>query len=95
MNCLLEILVLDLYFLIKWLDEEELMDVLPARDIMPIDGSDVFELNPGDECKAAFKGHNYEAEVLAVGEFSNIYVIVYTCITVILRPYCTIMLYTA
>ena len=77
MNCLLEILVLDLYFLIKWLDEGELMDVLPARDIMPIDGSDVFELNPGDECRAAFKDHNYEAEVLAVGEFfmypNNIY----------------------
>ena len=31
-------------------------------------------LNPGDEYKAAFKGDDYEAEVLAVGEFSMCFI---------------------
>ena len=29
----------------------------------------VFELQPGIECKAAFKGQHFQAEVLAVGKF--------------------------
>ena len=37
----------DLYFLIVWLDDEELMDVLPARDITASNG---VELQPGDKC---------------------------------------------
>ena len=46
------------------------MDVLPARDITSAsNGTDVFELQPGVECKAAFKGQHFQAEVLAVGKF--------------------------
>ena len=45
------------------------MDVLPARDITSTNGTDVFELQPGIECKAAFKGQHFQAEVLTVGKF--------------------------
>ena len=53
------------YFLIKWLDEEELIDVVPARDISS--SVDLLDLSPGQKCCASFKGELYDAEVLAVG----------------------------
>jgi len=58
--------ITDRYFLIKWLDEEELIDVVPAKDISS--SFDLLDLSPGQKCCACFKGEMYDAEVLAVGK---------------------------
>lgn len=60
----------DLYFLIQWQEEEEedLYDVLPARDIK---ANDVFSLSPGDQCKASFSNKLYNSKVVAHGTFES------------------------
>ena len=60
----------DLYFLIKWLDQEEdLYDVLPARDVKPHDDTDVLDLMPGERCQAFFLNKLYGGKVVANGMF--------------------------
>ena len=61
----------DLYFLIKWLDdqEEDLYDVLPARDVKPHNDTDVLDLMPGEQCQAFFLNKLYGGKVVANGMF--------------------------
>lgn len=52
----------DLNFFIKWLDDQEdLYDVLPARDVKPHSDMDVLDLMPGEQCQALFRNKLYVA----------------------------------
>lgn len=48
-------------------EEGDLFDVIPARSITSLDGADVLDLLPGDECKASFGSTLYHARVVALG----------------------------
>ena len=51
------ILFTDLYFLVLWLGDEaseKLYDVLPARNVAPVD-VDILNLHPGMKAQAFFK----------------------------------------
>ena len=54
----------------NWSDEAEddLYDVVVARDIVPPDGRDVLEIQPGDCCKSVFMGRTYDVKVIEVGK---------------------------
>lgn len=59
----------DLYFLIKWLEDEEddLYDVLPTRRIKAPEGTDILYLMPGQHCQAYFNNILYSVDVVANG----------------------------
>ena len=57
------------YFLINWLGEEEtnLYDVVPAKDVVPLEGSDVLKIKPGENCRVVYESIYYKALVLNIG----------------------------
>ena len=57
----------DLYYLLQWVDDDELFDTIPALQITPPEGSDLQNLAVGTTCKAAFANELYEAKVIAKG----------------------------
>lgn len=58
--------IADLYFIVRWLDDEDVFDTLPAKDVSCGDKS-VFDLNTGDCCEALYCGNSYSVEVIASG----------------------------
>ena len=63
-------LLTELWFLVVWLDESELCDVLPAKNIvLTEDGpADILNISEGCICKATFHGEQYDVEIVGIGE---------------------------
>ena len=57
----------DLYFLISWKDEDDLLDVLEHKMIKLMGDMDVLDVPDGQECSAIYDGKYYEATVIASG----------------------------
>ena len=63
------VLFVDLYFVVKWEDEEDMLDVLSQKMVIPPKDVDITNLNDGDSCCALFNGTSYNALVVARGTY--------------------------
>jgi len=59
------------YFLVNWLGDEEadLYDVVPAKDVVPSEESDVLTIKRGEVCRVVYESKYYKARVLNIGMF--------------------------
>lgn len=53
----------ELFFLVEWCGED-VCDVIPAKDVV---AASVENLQKGDKCRAYFKGKEYDAKVIDLG----------------------------
>ena len=60
-------LVIELYFLIKWVGEDNTFDVLCAKKIRSIN-KDILEVDEGDKVEGEFSGSFFPAGVLTRGK---------------------------
>ena len=62
-----------LWFVVKWLeDEDELFDVLPAKDITSED-EPVHLIETGMKCQGRYFGKMYPVHIIAKGMFLSLY----------------------
>ena len=58
--------------LVNWLDKEDtdddLRDVVAARDIVPPKDVSLIDIEVGSECEVLYEGRLYKARVLAIGK---------------------------
>ena len=59
--------LVDRYFLINWLEEEDLYDVVSSKSVVPLDDTDILDLCAGAVCKVGFDGIFYKAKVIEYG----------------------------
>ena len=73
-----------LWFVVRWLeDEDELFDVLPAKDITSEDGP-VHLIETGMKCQGRYFGKMYPVRIIAKGMFLSLYM--YACLYSALEP---------
>lgn len=58
---------LEIFFLVKWLEEDELYDVVPSKSVVPPEDTNILEMIPGMICKVAYSGQFYKAKVIECG----------------------------
>lgn len=55
-------------------DEQDLIDTLPAKSIVPPDDMDVLDIQPSTSiCRAAFEGRFYTVKIIAKGKQLCVY----------------------
>ena len=60
----------DTYYLIKWLEEDEdLYDVIAAKDVVPPEDCDILDVTPGMICRIMFNSKFYAAKVVTSGSY--------------------------
>jgi len=63
--------IADKFFVIKWSGcHDDLFDVMPAKSVVPPEGVDILQLQPGSPCQAAYEGQYYKAKVIETGKFN-------------------------
>ena len=61
-------IITDMYLLIKWVEEDEMYDVVSSKSVVPPEGcSSALDIDPGSVVRVAFSGEYYRAEVLEKG----------------------------
>lgn len=61
-------LYLDLCFVVKWLEDEDVLyDVLAAKDVI-VEGQHVHEIEVGSKGQGKYSGNFYPIEIIAKGD---------------------------
>ncbi len=69
MHGYLLLLFIDLHFLIQWLHEDELYDVLPYKDMVMLPKDcEIYSIPQGTVCKAKYEEELFEVAVVSSGE---------------------------
>ena len=73
-NCILYC-ISDIYFLINWIKEPDLFDVVHSKSVVPPDDMNILDIIPGVVCKVAYSGQFYQAKVIAVGWLQQLFTV--------------------
>lgn len=54
--------------MVRWQDDPLAYDTMPAKDIVPPEGTDVLNVKVGTKCSAVFKGKEFGVDIVASGK---------------------------
>ena len=60
--------IADLYFLVNWVGENDKMDVVAAKEVVPPEDTDILDVSAGMICRVSYSSKFYAARVMKSGK---------------------------